>query len=365
MSAFTTTVALAIAAQTALASPLDEASTEVVPLGLSSRQPSAQTDPAGDEGAATVTRVAEHESDRVLRLVRASNVGTHRVTPRIATKDEGESAAVPRPRSKVPRLQAAAVLARGMDSQRVPGELSRLGTVPGCCGIATAAMRSVHEPAPPADPFADAADVDDSENGATNGEGAVRGDATGEQSNGQQRIESLKDPFGRQNGVSQSPRGDGTFDTNGYSKEDIAYYDSLARPGLSDARRARIGRDLIIGGSVLLVSSWLVAGWWGANAIDGAYAGSVGVPEETDRAQRRLYGGTLMIPVVGPFVATPFAGSGVEAYLTSTLLGATQAGGLAMIITGAVTRKRALARLRFQASPIAGGGIQLRVGGRF
>ncbi|MCX4242842.1 hypothetical protein [Paraliomyxa miuraensis] len=87
----------------------------------------------------------------------------------------------------------------------------------------------------------------------------------------------------------------------------------------------------------MLISGFsLFGGVYGGSVLVGAL--SIDLAEGSDATRQRMYGRRMMIPLAGPFAATPVSGSATLGLLTVTA-GVGQALGLALGIAGAVKIK--------------------------
>ncbi len=115
--------------------------------------------------------------------------------------------------------------------------------------------------------------------------------------------------------------------------------------GPTDAQRRDTATVLLSLGASAFVVSYLGTAFAGAAAWDDARARrrESEHPERFRRTRNRdlVYGASLMVPVVGPFVGIGFSGSAARS-LGLGISGALQAGSLLMAIAGA----RGLIRLR-------------------
>jgi len=151
---------------------------------------------------------------------------------------------------------------------------------------------------------------------------------------------------------------------------------SYVQPARTPLRyESRPRRSLIIGGGLTLALSYSVTALLAASYADSLYS----YDEYTHRNSISSSGGSfgytsnlwpLYIPVLGPWIEMAYLyGNGSQ--LGSTLLaidGLVQAGGLAILIAGAVTRTRvaAYARNSLTVSPLTlNSGSGVVVGGRF
>lgn len=135
---------------------------------------------------------------------------------------------------------------------------------------------------------------------------------------------------------------------------------------------SRANRGLVIGGSVMLGTGWLVSVFTGL--IGEVIHQSTGF-SGTDGQKNTWM--PMLIPVAGPFVTMFTARQDISdsGYVPIILLGAVQAGGLAMLISGAVVKSQRLVRIantELQIDPIfaprtaqSGGFTGLSLSGKF
>jgi hypothetical protein len=147
------------------------------------------------------------------------------------------------------------------------------------------------------------------------------------------------------------------------------------KPQLTPQERAirkqrRAGMGMMIAGWSLFGVSYLITAAIGAAAIDAANdRGPYTDPNDDEYFNdppNEAYGQRLLIPLVGPFIATSEANSATAAYVT-VLGGTVQVAGLTLGIVGTVMyakAKRRNPRIAVGGAPLRGGG-QLTLGGRF
>lgn len=150
-------------------------------------------------------------------------------------------------------------------------------------------------------------------------------------------------------------------------------YVQLTRTPLRYERRPR--RNLIIGGGLTLGLSYTITAVLASSYTDSLYAYDESTRRNSITSTGGSFGATstlwpLYIPVIGPWIQMAYLyGNGSQ--LGSTLLaidGLVQAGGLAVLIVGAVARTRVAvyAKNSLTVSPLAlTGGSGVLVGGRF
>lgn len=100
--------------------------------------------------------------------------------------------------------------------------------------------------------------------------------------------------------------------------------------------RAALGRSLVVGGALMLGAGLLFTTFSGVTALDNATRQDELAKSADERAAAeatRAYGGAMLIPVAGPFLALPNSPDASTA-LFSALGGATHIGGLALLLTG-------------------------------
>jgi hypothetical protein len=117
--------------------------------------------------------------------------------------------------------------------------------------------------------------------------------------------------------------------------------DELAKP----YNRNR-GMGMTVAGFTIFGSFYLISAAMGTMAIDNAFAFDWETPDEWEAKRRETFGKRLVIPVAGPFLAVPHAGSATGG-LATAMLGVAQIAGLTLGTLGAVRLAKARRQHRF------------------
>ena len=131
-------------------------------------------------------------------------------------------------------------------------------------------------------------------------------------------------------------------------------------------RERRTALGLLIGGFAGFGTAYLASAIYGAGEIDrSGFYDDFDDDEELYDERRLSYGRRMLIPVVGPYIATPLAASASDGLFT-VLAGTAQIAGLAIGVTGSVlfakVQRRTGLRVGISATPQA---AWIRIGGRF
>ncbi len=129
----------------------------------------------------------------------------------------------------------------------------------------------------------------------------------------------------------------------------------------------KVGNGYIAGGASLFAVAYLYTSVLGAIAIDKGRKGHTDptTGQSVHDDERIAFGRRLMVPVVGPFMAIGHTDSALRKW-GSAMSGLAQVGGVAMLVTGVVLKRRAARERRFGITASASGnGGGILVHGRF